>query len=91
MRVIDDDYGLNKLTFNYQTFGDTLGWQSKEIAIQSTFNRQAFMVNYDFNELGLGEDQNIEYYFEVWDNDAIHGAKSTKSSIFSLKSASTKN
>ena len=87
--VIDDDYGLSQLTFNYQITGDTLGWLSKEVAIDANSNRQVFIINYDFDQLGLAEDQDIEYYFEVWDNDAINGTKSTKSSVFSYKSASS--
>ena len=31
------------------------------------------------NELGISPGDQIEYYFEVWDNDGITGSKSTRS------------
>ena len=86
---MEDDYGLTKLTFNYRIFSDSAIWNSEEVAIQPKTNRQSFVVNYDFSELGLGESQNVEYYFEVWDNDEINGKKSSKSNVFSFKSASS--
>ncbi len=85
---IEDDYGITKLTFNYKISEDTNSWVSQNIELANNSSRQGFLVNYDFSELGLGFDQNIDYYFEVWDNDAINGHKSSKSSIFNLKSAS---
>ena len=31
---------------------------------------------------------NYEYYFEVWDNDAVNGKKSSKSKVFAMSTPS---
>ena len=35
--------------------------------------------------MGISAGDEIEYYFEVWDNDGVHGPKSAKSQIFKIE------
>ena len=83
--VLKDDYGFTKLTFNYSIFfaGDTAKANefTKNILIEKNINNQLFSYAADLAELIPSADMNISYYFEIWDNDGIHGPKNTKSEV----------
>ena len=53
---------------------------------QTVFDQ--FVFNFPSN-LAVEEGVSYEYYFEVFDNDALHGFKSTKSSVFSDRVSTT--
>ena len=82
---IKDDYGFTKLTFNVLKInsGDTIGKYNYPIGITSELS-QEFYHSFDFEELSLAPGDKLCYFFEVWDNDAIHGPKSSKSQQFEL-------
>ena len=79
---ISDDYGLKKLTFNYQiTRAETNAPQetkSLEVSINPGVASR-FQFFWNVNEIGLQPEDKMVYYFEVWDNDGVNGSKSTKS------------
>jgi len=77
--IIADDYGVSKLDFIYSI--DT-SKKSENIEITSDIE-QIFYFQFDFDELDVNENQVVKYYFELWDNDAINGSKSTKSEVYS--------
>jgi len=80
--MIKDDYGFNKLLFKYKkTDSDNKEEpeQTRVITINKLLNRQDFYYYFDLSGLGVQPGDNIEYYFEVWDNDAIKGSKATRS------------
>ncbi len=83
--TIKDDYGLTKLTFNYSVFskGDTAArsMKAEQIPIEKSVNNQVFYYAVDLLNLLPVAGQSIQYFFEVWDNDGIHGPKSTKSEV----------
>ena len=87
---VNDDYGISQLTFNYilkrrqQTFKETF----KIIEAPISGNRSTFNYQFDFNDIKLEPGDELEYYFEVFDNDQINGIKSTKSSLMRLMLAS---
>lgn len=79
---ISDDYGLKKLTFNYQITraGQNAVQETKslEVAfIPGVASRFQFFWN--VKEMDLQPEDKMAYYFEVWDNDGVSGSKSTKS------------
>ncbi|MDP4268012.1 MAG: hypothetical protein Q8880_11325 [Bacteroidota bacterium] len=82
---ISDDYGFSKLTFNYRLTAseDKENRNSKmisiDIPISKTIVKQPFYYYFDINNLNLSFGDEIEYYFEVSDNDGIRGPKSTRS------------
>lgn len=87
---IKDDYGFSKLTFNYRFLShtDSLGKQSSLTAlhpiiipIAKNVTQQSFYHFWNMEELAVAPGDKIEYYFEVWDNDAVNGSKSSRSSI----------
>lgn len=91
-----DDYGLTKLVFTYrflksETAGKVKqGAQVKPIAIQRSEKSQRFYYQFNLNETGIDAADEVEYYFEVWDNDGVHGAKSTRSKTMLFKAPSQK-
>ena len=78
---VSDDYGLTKLRLVYYP-SQSENKEYKNIAI-SKGNVDQFIYAFP-DTLPLQEGVNYEYYFEVFDNDAIHNYKSTKSSVFSF-------
>jgi hypothetical protein len=56
---------------------------SSSLPLNTKENAQEFYYSYDLSELKPGE--RLVYYFEVWDNDAIDGAKSTRSGVFTIE------
>ncbi|GAB4286221.1 MAG: ATPase [Marinilabiliales bacterium] len=79
---INDDYGLKKLCFIYYFEDNKDSSTIVTIPINQELSAQEFYFAFDFGELNIAEDNSVKYYFEVWDNDAIHGSKSTKSSVY---------
>lgn len=82
---ISDDYGLTKLQLVYYKKSNPKELKSQILAInKGVFDR----FHYNFPD-GLDIQQGIEYefYFEVFDNDAIHHFKSSKSAVFSHREA----
>lgn len=80
---IKDDYGFSELKFCFNQINkdDTI-CKSCLIEIDKQENAQEFY--YNLSELSLQQGDKIEYYFEVKDNDAISGGKSTRSKVFLL-------
>jgi len=80
---ISDDYGLSKLEFVYRLTRENFQRDSLiSIAIDPMYNEQEFYNAFDFSVLGLKPGDRLEYYFRVYDNDAVSGAKSSKSRVF---------
>lgn len=87
--TIKDDYGINKLEFIVNRKKDTTNALITEtINIQQFNSQQVFYFYYDFNDIKLEDGETAEYYFKVWDNDAINGNKFTISQKFVLKKLS---
>ncbi len=78
---VNDDYGLSKLQVVYYKKSNDKELKVKQLAVnKGTFDR----FHYTFPDgLEIEPGVEYEYYFEVFDNDAIHHFKSSKSSVFS--------
>lgn len=76
--VITDDYGFSELRFILSA-----GERRIEIPINIIKNitSQEFYFSFDFAEFAGLDKAEIEYYFEVTDNDIISGPKSTRSEV----------
>ena len=78
---ISDDYGLTKLQVVYYPKSNPLDVKRGTIAIKAAPFDQ-FVFSFPAN-LPVQQGVSYEYYFEVYDNDAIHHFKSSKSVVFS--------
>jgi hypothetical protein len=82
---ISDDYGLSKLQVVYYPKNKPESVKRGTIAVKSNLYDQ-FIFAFP-SSLPVDQGVSYEYYFEVFDNDAIHNFKSTKSSVFSNRIA----
>ena len=78
---VSDDYGLSKLQIVYYPKDTPNIAKKAAIAVKKDVYDQ-FVFSFPSN-LPVDEGVSYEYYFEIFDNDAIHNYKSTKSSVFS--------
>jgi hypothetical protein len=84
---VGDDYGLSKLQIIYYQTGKPHTAKRGNLAVKESVFDQ-FVFSFPGN-LPVEEGVSYEYFFEVFDNDALHGFKSTKSSVFSDRVATT--
>ena len=80
---VSDDYGLTKLRLVYFPEGDEKQAKTQPLPLSKT-NFDQFTYSFPGN-LVLDEGVSYEYYFEVFDNDAIHNYKSSKSGVYSFR------
>ena len=74
---ISDDYGFTSLYFYWTV--DHKKFKTK-LALANKNSLQNFNHSINFYDLALKPGDEIEYYFEIKDNDGVNGAKSTLSS-----------
>ncbi len=81
-----DDYGINGLTFHYTVMKDKGKAQPEQmLKVNKAAGRDIeFEYNIDFKELGITPGDNVTYYFQVSDNDAINGSKTAKTGVMSF-------
>ena len=82
---VSDDYGLSKLQIVYYPKDKPNTAKKALINVKKDVYDQ-FVFVFPSN-LPVEEGVSYEYYFEIFDNDAIHHFKSTKSSVFSNRIA----
>lgn len=73
---IADDYGFHSLSFNYFDSKTPQDVKTQSIDFAQSLS-QDFYFYFDFNNLP----KSVSYYFEVRDNDAVSGFKSSKTPI----------
>ncbi len=76
-----DDYGISKIKFCYSIDNEAI--KCIEIPKEGNGLIQEFYYAYDFKSL-MTNGQNLNYHFEVWDNDQVNGSKHSKSQVFSF-------
>lgn len=85
-----DDYGLNSLTFNYnitKANGGQMPLQTIRIA-DPKGRESSYQHTFDISELELKPGENVTYYFQTKDNDAVNGSKSAKTGVMSYEKPS---
>ena len=85
---IKDDYGFSKLVFVHKTTNaaDTTrnAVSEAEIGLNGEAS-QEFYFSFNTAELVVAPGDELNYWFEVSDNDAIHGPKTARSQVFEIK------
>lgn len=79
--LVSDDYGFSKLRLNYTIKrGDKASpMYSKDIPVNRSTTSQNFVYNWSLDSLKLGQEDRLEYFVQVWDNDGVNGPKSSRS------------
>ena len=81
-----DDYGLRSLSFHYQ-IKKAKGEQGalNSIKMQQPTSKQIqYDYTWDISSLELEPGDEVTYYFEVFDNDAVHGSKSARTQVMTF-------
>lgn len=83
--VIRDDYGFSRLTFiSTLIHGNDTSLResnSANLVLNKTLNQESFYYSVDINDWVKSPGDELDYYFEVCDNDGIHGPKCTRSGM----------
>jgi len=83
--VVGDDHGFHSLSLWYKNEKNiNESWNKTDINIDKDLNRQFFQYTLQADDFDMVPGENISYYFEIRDNDAINGYKATKTKIYSL-------
>lgn len=88
MGEISDDYGLSKLQLKYKIQKEEEESKEEYVSIVVPFTKgqyAQFSHYWNLKELGLKPGESVVYFFEVWDNDAVNGSKSTRSTTLQFK------
>ena len=80
--LVTDDYGFSRLTFNCKVKEPIEKNIVKSVPIDLKQTRTSFFYQFNMDSLGIMPGQNMEVYFEIWDNDGFHGPKSKRSETF---------
>ena len=78
-----DDYGLRVLSFNFRVRKNKSDpGQLQSIIIQRPEGKStSFEYSFDALELGLKPGDELSYYFEIKDNDAVNGSKAARTGV----------
>lgn len=81
-----DDYGLSRLRFAYQVIRENEGPEETiYVPISNPGTKQTrYDYIWDLTELELNPGDQISYYFEVFDNDGVNGAKSARTGLMTF-------
>ncbi|MBL0341110.1 MAG: DUF4175 domain-containing protein [Bacteroidetes bacterium] len=94
--MIRDDYGFSKLAFTYKfikTSEENLRSRdqvSQMIAINKGISQDQFFYSWDMQKLMVEPGEEIEYYFEIWDNDGVNGPKASRTQSMVFRAPSLK-
>ena len=88
---IKDDYGFRRMSFNYKFTKsedstrviDRL--ETVEMPVNREITQEEYFHYWNLAELGIKAGEELEYYFEVWDNDGVNGSKSTRTQTNKFK------
>ena len=81
-----DDYGLKSLSFNYRVEGESNQQKEmKSIPLQFENGKQTnYDYTWDLKEQNLVPGDKLTFFFEVFDNDAVFGSKSARTSVMTF-------
>ncbi|MBU6324386.1 MAG: hypothetical protein KJS92_02770 [Bacteroidetes bacterium] len=87
-----DDYGVSRILFHYRFtragMAGKMNLPTQSIPVNVPQGRDvAFVHGVNLSSLGMEPGDEVEYFFEVWDNDGVHGSKATRSSPETLRKA----
>lgn len=77
---LTDDYGFSALKFRVEQGGDVL--KSDALPLTNGLTEQRFNYAWKPDSLMSKQGAELNYYFEVADNDGVNGAKTTRSQSF---------
>ena len=81
-----DDYSITRASFNYEVTDNNRPVGKKAIPLKIAPGALcAFEQYFDVGTLNLQPGQKVSFYVEAWDNDGVHGSKSSRSEMMSYQ------
>ncbi|MDI9319816.1 MAG: hypothetical protein QM530_04995 [Phycisphaerales bacterium] len=82
-----DDYGIVRVLFHCQILApNNKLLSSKSFPVKTLSGTvSTFQHYFDVASLGMNPGEQLNYYIEAWDNDAVHGSKSSRSEMMTYK------
>lgn len=80
-----DDYGISNLWFVYHIKdeeGTIIRTEKKPVSFDAKNAISYFEYYVDLKTFGLKLGESVSYFMEIWDNDGIHGPKSSRSNQY---------
>jgi flagellar biosynthesis GTPase FlhF len=84
---VDDDYGIRSLTFQYELLdekGIIKEVKTKALPVPHP-TQYSYTHSFDLQTLELKPGEQVQYYFEVHDNDGIHGSKASRTPVMQFR------
>ncbi|MBE7175707.1 MAG: hypothetical protein INR69_04850 [Mucilaginibacter polytrichastri] len=82
---IDDDYGFSRLEFHYTVKKEGSADKKEHIRKIALPGDRRFFYYLDVKSLEANPGDEVEYFFDIWDNDGVNGAKKARSAVFMLE------
>lgn len=83
---VNDDHGIKSVLFHYEVKKGDITKLQKDISVPGIFGNNApVSMSFDLSRLPLELEDEVIYYFTVFDNDGVNGSKATRSSTFRYK------
>jgi hypothetical protein len=86
---ISDDYGLTDLNIFFKKVREqqesSTAFTRLPMKIDRSKNNQSFYYRWDLEAFELSTGEQIEYYLQVRDNDAINGSKASKTPTYTFR------
>ncbi len=86
---VNDDHGFSKLNFRYRVIKNGADKQTQTFSKTIGFDKNSLQSNFfhiwNANDANAQPGDQIEYYFEIFDNDGVNGAKASRSAIRTFK------
>lgn len=85
-----DDYGLSRLDFVYTVKREATGKEEAEVRVPIQSSPKGKQTRYDYvwdlkETLKLAPGDEVSYFFQVFDNDGVNGAKSARTNLMVLE------
>jgi len=82
--TISDDYGFSSLRFYYKN-SEVQEWKRIDLNFDKNIEKQNFNHSFNTTEIELKPGDNLDFYYEVWDNDRVNGFKRSKTNTLVFK------
>ncbi len=84
---VDDDYGIRTLVFQYEILdekGKLKNVKTQGLGVPHP-TQYSYTHSFDIQTLELQPGEQVQYYFEVHDNDGIHGSKASRTPVMQYR------
>ncbi|MHA6248591.1 coiled-coil domain-containing protein [Pontibacter sp. CAU 1760] len=85
---VSDDHGLTRLDLVYRILNENnpqANYKSVRLPLNPQQLSQTYYHQWNTAPLNLKPGDKLEYFVQVWDNDALHGPKSARTRTFEMK------